>query len=387
MINILTAVSLGAIVALYATGLPHVWRKSIRPWQAVSFFLGCASVWTSLLSRLDAWSDVFFSAHMGQHEILMLVSAPLMVLGRPWLVTLHALPARTRNLVADGARASIPLWERLTGPLTVLLLHAAVLWAWHVPSAFEAALHHDALHAVQHLMFFLTAALFWWALVHGRYGRLGYGIGVLYVFATAMHTQVLGVLFTFGHHAWYPTHAMRTAASGVNPIEDQQLAGIVMWIPFGVVFILSGLALFAAWLGEAERRVAFTTAARVARKSTIVTMLLLLFVACTREADDRTAHELTGGSSSRGREAIQRYGCGACHRIPGVDGASGQIGPPLDGIGSRVMLAGQLPNTPENMLRWIRDPQGMRRGTAMPNLNVTEDDARDIAAYLYTLRP
>jgi putative membrane protein len=134
---------------------------------------------------------------------------------------------------------------------------------WHVPALFEAALHDETVHVVQHLGFFLTAALFWWALIHGRYGRAGYGIGVAYVFATAMHTQILGALLTFGNRIWYPTHAARTGAAA---LDDQQLAGIVMWIPFGVIFVLIALALFAAWLGEAERRVAFTSAERLRRE-------------------------------------------------------------------------------------------------------------------------
>lgn len=377
MINVLTALSLLTVLALYSAGLRRVWKKSIRPWQAIAFYSGCISVYASLLSRLDAWSDIFFSAHMGQHEILMLISAPLMVLGRPFLVTVQVLP------IEDITRPLIPLWERLTGPLTVLLLHAIVLWAWHVPALFETALHHDGIHAVQHLMFFLTAALFWWALIHGRYGRMGYGMGVLYVFATAMHTQLLGVLLTFGHHLWYPTHATRTAAAGVNPMEDQQLAGIVMWIPFGVIFILIGLALFAAWLGEAERRVAFTTAARAARKTML---MLLLFAACHRQPDQRTAILLTDGNPTRGRDAMEHYGCGACHNVPGIDGATGLVGPPLDNIGDRLILAGQLPNTPDNMMLWIRRPQTIESGTTMPDMHVSERDARDIAAYLYTLR-
>src|SRR5207253_10440413 len=106
-------------------------------------------------------------------------------------------------------------WDAATGPLTVLVLHALVLWMWHVPAMFEAALHDETIHVVQHLGFFLTAALFWWALIHGRYGRLGYGVGVLYVFATAMHTQILGALLTFGRHDWYPTHRARTLAAGL----------------------------------------------------------------------------------------------------------------------------------------------------------------------------
>jgi cytochrome c1 len=79
------------------------------------------------------------------------------------------------------------------------------------------------------------------------------------------------------------------------------------------------------------------------------------------------------------------FGCGACHIIPGVVGASGTIGPPLDGFGRRVYIAGKLPNRPENLLRWIQDPQGVEPGTAMPSLPVSDDEARHIAAYLYTL--
>lgn len=255
-LNVLTAASLFLMAALYLAGLPRVWKKSIRPWQAAAFLAGWTATAVALLSPLDAWSDILFSAHMTQHEILMLVSAPLMVAGRPFIAMLWALPASLRERVAGTARSVSRPWELLTGPLTVLVLHAVVLWAWHVPVLFEAALHSEGVHALQHLLFFLTAALFWWALIHGRYGRLGYGVAVLYVFATAMHTQLLGALLTFASRIWYPTHAARTAAAGVDAVHDQQLAGVLMWIPFGVVFLLIGLALFAAWLGEAERRIA-----------------------------------------------------------------------------------------------------------------------------------
>lgn len=118
-------------------------------------------------------------------------------------------------------------------------------------------------------------------------------------------------------------------------------------------------------------------------------LLLLAFaaLACHREDDNRTARQLTQGAPARGRAAIQRYGCGACHEVPGVSGANGLVGPSLKNIGARSYLAGQLPNTPDNMIRWIREPQNVESGTAMPNLNVSESDAHDIAAYLYTLRP
>ena len=387
-----TALTLIAMAVLYVRGLAVLWRsgaghQTVRRWQAAAFAAGWLSVVAALLSPIDTWSDILFSAHMTQHEILMLVTAPLMVIGRPFVVMLWALSATRRAQIGRGIRrpALLSMWSAVTGPFAVLVLHAVVLWIWHIPALFEAALANETIHVFQHLTFFATAALFWWALIHGRYGRVGYGVGVIYVFATAMHTQILGALLTFGRHAWYPTHAART---GAQALEDQQLAGVVMWVPFGAVFVLIALALFAAWLGELERRAAFTTADRLTRTrqgGTIVAILLLL-QSCRPETDYSAVQLTAGGDPMRGKAAIGRYGCGACHEIPGVDAANGLVGPSLAKIADRTFLAGQLPNQPDNMMMWIVDPQRVESGTAMPDLNVTEGDARDIAAYLYTLR-
>jgi cytochrome c2 len=93
-----------------------------------------------------------------------------------------------------------------------------------------------------------------------------------------------------------------------------------------------------------------------------------------------------GGDPKRGEASIQEYGCGSCHMIPGITGANGKVGPPLDDWSERVYIAGQVPNTTDFLIRWIEMPQAIEPGTAMPNLRVTEAQARDIAAYLYTLR-
>ena len=92
----------------------------------------------------------------------------------------------------------------------------------------------------------------------------------------------------------------------------------------------------------------------------------------------------TGGDASRGEAMFIQYGCGSCHAVKGVRTATGMVGPPLDGIAVRAIIGGHLANTPENMQRWIRDPQQVAPGTAMPDLNVGEADARDITAFLYT---
>lgn len=113
---------------------------------------------------------------------------------------------------------------------------------------------------------------------------------------------------------------------------------------------------------------------------------LVLASAAGCGADERRAIELTGGDPGRGREALDQYGCVSCHTIPGIRHADALVGPPLTRIGARVYVAGELPNTPDNLMRWIRNPRAVSERTAMPDTGVTEEDARDIAAYLYTLR-
>jgi cytochrome c len=122
------------------------------------------------------------------------------------------------------------------------------------------------------------------------------------------------------------------------------------------------------------------------RLATLLALLSgLLWLAGCGGSDRLPPAVVPDGNPARGREAIQRYGCGTCHGIPGVRGATGTVGPPLDDFGRRSYIAGQLPNTGPNLQRWIMNPQDVEPGTAMPDVGVTEIDARDIAAYLFTL--
>jgi cytochrome c2 len=118
-------------------------------------------------------------------------------------------------------------------------------------------------------------------------------------------------------------------------------------------------------------------------------VLLSMSTACDRPSrtDVKRAAMLTGGGDARvGRTEIRSYGCNTCHEISGIPGARGLIGPRLDGIGQRYYIAGELPNTPGNLMRWIEHPRQVEPHTAMPEMGVTQQDSRDIAAYLYTLR-
>jgi cytochrome c oxidase assembly factor CtaG len=206
-----------------------------------------------------AWlSGILFSVHMTQHEILMLISAPLLVFGHPLMALLWAVPHATRESWGRWSRLRTisGAWRGLTDPLAVFLIHATAIWIWHIPRLYDAALGNEGIHALEHFCFLVTAGLFWWGMVHGRYGRIGYGVAVLYVFLTAVHSSILGALITIAPGVWYPAYASAASAWHLDPLEDQQLAGLLMWVPSGVIFIVFGLALFAAWLGESDKRVA-----------------------------------------------------------------------------------------------------------------------------------
>jgi len=257
----ITIVLLAATTVLYAAGVRALWSRAgrgggISEWQAAAYAAAVTTMTIALVSPLAWLSGVLFSAHMTQHEILMLVSAPLLVISQPVFAYLWAFPAARRAGIAATFRgpAVTPVWQTLTGPLAAFLLHAVALWIWHIPSLYQAALDNEAIHALEHLCFLLTAALFWWGMVHGRYGRSGYGVAVLYVFLTGMHSTLLGALMTLSGHVWYPSYLDAAREWSLDPFADQQLAGLIMWVPSGVVFIVLGLALLSAWLGESERR-------------------------------------------------------------------------------------------------------------------------------------
>jgi putative membrane protein len=266
--DLVVAAGLTASSLLYLTGLLRLRRnaganRGLRALNVALFALGIAALVVALLSPLDTLSDILFSAHMGQHEILMLVAAPLLIMGKPSVAALWALPAPARDAVGRFVHRPLVrrVWRTATRPVLVLVLHAIALWIWHVPRLFEDALHHELVHAFQHLCFFVTAALFWWTLTSGRYGRAGYGAAVLFVFLTALHSGALGALITLAGGLWYPIYQDRGRAAGVDPLADQQLAGLLMWIPAGLILMVLGLGLLAAWLGAAERRAARATAA------------------------------------------------------------------------------------------------------------------------------
>ena len=252
---VLSGLAIG--VAIYARGAIRLWHEAgagrgVPAWRAASYGAGILVVAIALISPIDHASDVLFSAHMVQHELLMLVAAPLVVLGRPLVPAVWALPERARVRLLRQTQP-IRVWRTLTSPVSALALHAVTRLLWHVPVLFDAALADERIHALQHLMFFATAVVFWWALVDGKYGRAGYGIGIAFVFVTMIYSGLLGAVLALGDHALY-AHAAPTARWGVDPLGDQQRAGLIMWVPAGVIMTATALAILAAWLGQSAAR-------------------------------------------------------------------------------------------------------------------------------------
>jgi len=245
---------------IYTLGVYKLWTESgtgsaISVRGALCYALGWLSLVVALVSPVHKWGEVLFSAHMTQHEILMLISAPLIVLGRPLIAAMWAMPRGWRLSVGSAVRndAIGRTWEFFTGPTVAFILHGLALWEWHIPVLFQATLESDVVHTLQHASFLGSALLFWWAIIYGKRGVASYGAGVLYLFVTSIHSGILGAFLTFTKRLWYPIYAPTAAEWGLTPIEDQQLGGLIMWVPAGIVYIVAALFMFAAWINASER--------------------------------------------------------------------------------------------------------------------------------------
>ena len=246
---------LAGAVALYARGVARLWRRAgvgrgIRIVEAARFALGMLVLVVALASPLDRLAERSFALHMIEHELLMVLAAPLLVLARPLEAWTWALAPRLRlALVACvRARAMRTLWSMATRPVAASCMHALALWLWHLPMLFAAALASEGLHVLQHACFFGSALVFWWAMFGGAQRTPGIAsLGCL--FATMLHTSVLGALLTFAPAAGYvPVDAPRLL--GLTSLEDQQLGGLIMWVPGGFAYVVAGLAVVASWLAN-----------------------------------------------------------------------------------------------------------------------------------------
>jgi putative membrane protein len=248
------ALLLLSAAALYGAGVARLWRRAgagrgVTPAQAACFAAGWLALAAALASPLAEVAERLFWAHMVQHEMLMVLAAPLLVLGRPLEAWSWALPRRPLRAAGrfTRRRGFAAAWRALTAPLGAWLAHAAALWLWHAPALFAAALATESLHVAQHASFFGSALLFWWAVL-GAPARRGAALALL--FTTMLHSGALGALLTFSPTLWYAGYGGDAALS---PLEDQQLGGLIMWVPGTAAYLVAGLALAARWLAREAR--------------------------------------------------------------------------------------------------------------------------------------
>jgi putative membrane protein len=205
----------------------------------------------ALLPPLHEMSEQRLSAHMIQHELLMAVAAPLLVCGRPLVVALWSMPHAWRKPIGRLLNASSVRRTRvvLTEPFAAWAIHGLAIWLWHLPWLFDAAVRSDVVHVLQHASFLGTGVLFWSSVIH-PVRRATRGVTIISLFTTAVHTSVLGAMMTFARAPWYDVYAIRF--STVSALADQQLAGMIMWIPASLAYLIAALAVMHRWLADSD---------------------------------------------------------------------------------------------------------------------------------------
>jgi putative membrane protein len=248
--DFLVAALLAVATVLYGRGLARLWDRAGRGrgvgrWEATAFAAGMAILALALLSPLETLTGTLLTAHMIQHMLLIAVAPPLLLLGRPDAIFPFAAPALTRLALVLSAM------RRLARPLPAATLHAFAVWIWHAPGPFQAALASEAAHDLEHASFLLTALLFWLSIIAAARSRVALIGAIAATLVTLIQGGFLGALITLAGRPLYPAY---TGAElwGPSPLEDQQLAGLVMWVPMGAIYLIAGLVLAAHLIGKDE---------------------------------------------------------------------------------------------------------------------------------------
>lgn len=248
-------VPLSLLLFLFLLGSARLAKRSRvqrnKPW----LFLGGWTVLTlSLISPLHEGGEVSFTLHMIEHELIMLVATLLLAASQPGGILAWTLPSLLRRALGGSWKSPVVrLWRRVTEPVTATVLQAAVMWVWHAPALFDRALSSQGWHIAQHASFIIASLLFWVAMLSPRRG--GYLLSAVCLFLTSLVGGALGALMALSESPWYPAYAaMGLSGIGLDPTADQQLAGLLMWIPGGLVHAAAAVFLLHRWLSRNEER-------------------------------------------------------------------------------------------------------------------------------------
>jgi cytochrome c oxidase assembly factor CtaG len=248
----LLTVPLALALFIYLVGWSRLSKRATTPVRPALFLSGWAVLALSLTSPLHEAGERSFTMHMIEHELIMLVGALMLAASSAGAVLAWGLPRPLRRALGGSWKSPLQsAWKRLTEPVTATAIQGVVMWAWHAPILFDRALDSFGWHIAQHACFFLSSLLFWWAMLHPR-GR-NYGLSAACLFATSLIGGSLGALMSLSSSPWYADYAaMGMTGIGLDPVDDQRLAGLIMWIPGGAFHGLAALALFYKWLKTSE---------------------------------------------------------------------------------------------------------------------------------------
>lgn len=255
-VEVLLAAATLLVAAVYVRGLARLRRhpqgrrqQRARPW---GLLLGVLSVVVVAASPLGELLERTMATHMAQHVVLMMVSAPLLAWSAPGPVLLAGLPPAARRPLVRLAHR-LPRGLLLSAPLA-WTLQVAAMWLWHMPAAYDLAVGNELAHIAEHACFLLTAWLFWWHLLSPSRHRLRGMPAVAYLAASVPPGAALGAVLTFPQHLLYPAQAHLAVAAGVDPLLDQRIAGLVMWVPLDSAYLVLAVVLFGRWLRTLEDR-------------------------------------------------------------------------------------------------------------------------------------
>lgn len=248
----LLTLPLSLALLVYLIGWHRLSMRAATPVRPLPFLSGWTVLALSLTSPLHEAGERSFTMHMIEHELIMLLATLLLAASGAGAALAWGLPRPLRRVLGGSWKSPLQsLWRRLTEPVTATVVQGVAMWAWHAPILFDRALDNFGWHIAQHACFFASSVLFWWAMLHPR-GR-NYGLSAACLFATSLIGGALGALMSLSSSPWYADYAaMGMTGIGLDPVDDQRLAGLIMWIPGGAVHGIAALALFYKWLKLAE---------------------------------------------------------------------------------------------------------------------------------------
>lgn len=239
------------LMGLYMAGLVRragtAGLPGIQAGRSLVFSLGMLLLATALVWPLDAWASRSFAAHMAQHMVLVALAPPLLLAGRPGALLLRGLPRSLHSAVVKPRRwRAVASARPIAASISVTgVLHGVLVWGWHMPAAFDLALRHEAVHWAEHVTLLGSGMLFWRALLRARGAATGRAL--LAALVTIIHSGMLGALLTLAPHPLYRTYEDRLGKAAA--LADQQLAGLIMWVPMGTLYLLCAVVLAARLIG------------------------------------------------------------------------------------------------------------------------------------------